>query len=109
MERVSRRQNRPLLREFDPRGVMRRLIERALSRLRDRPNIEVRRSDISKEEMAANVVAGDRRLPASAGGKQASGNETAGAVRRNDGNRKMTMTAAAETVPSRSASVPTTS
>ena len=56
MERVSRRQNRPLLRDPDPRGVMQRLMtdRYPVYALAD---IEVESQDISKEDMAANVVA----------------------------------------------------
>jgi len=56
MERVSRRQNRPLLRDPDPRGVMRRLMDERYPIYRE-ATIEVASRDISKEEMAANVVA----------------------------------------------------
>jgi shikimate kinase len=56
MERVSRRQNRPLLRDPDPRGVMQRLMadRYPVYALAD---VEVESQDISKEDMAANVVA----------------------------------------------------
>jgi len=56
MERVSRRQNRPLLRDPDPRGVMQRLMDTRYP-VYAHANIEVQSRDISKEEMAANVVA----------------------------------------------------
>jgi shikimate kinase len=56
MERVSRRQNRPLLRDPDPRGVMRRLMDERYP-VYGKANIEVPSRDITKEEMAANVVA----------------------------------------------------
>lgn len=55
MDRVSRRQNRPLLRDPDPRGVMQRLIQERYPVYRT-ADIEVRSQDISKEEMAARVV-----------------------------------------------------
>lgn len=56
MDRVSRRQNRPLLKDPDPRGVMRRLMDERYP-VYQKANIEVPSCDISKEEMAANVVA----------------------------------------------------
>ncbi|MFZ2099373.1 MAG: shikimate kinase [Oricola sp.] len=56
MERVSRRQNRPLLRNADPRGVMQKLMAERYP-VYATADIEVKSRDISKEEMAANVVA----------------------------------------------------
>ena len=56
MERVSRRSNRPLLRDPDPRGVMRRLMRERYP-VYETADIEVRSQDISKEDMAANVAA----------------------------------------------------
>ncbi|QKV20149.1 shikimate kinase [Oricola thermophila] len=56
MERVSRRQNRPLLRDPDPRGVMQRLMEERYP-VYATADIDVQSRDITKEEMAANVVA----------------------------------------------------
>lgn len=56
MARVSRRQNRPLLRTADPRGTMRKLMDERYP-VYATANIEVKSRDISKEEMAANVVA----------------------------------------------------
>lgn len=56
MDRVSRRQNRPLLKDPDPRGVMRRLMDERYP-VYQKANIEVPSRDISKEEMAADVVA----------------------------------------------------
>ncbi|GAB4350729.1 MAG: shikimate kinase [Oricola sp.] len=56
MERVSRRQNRPLLRDPDPRGVMRRLMDERYP-VYAKADITVPSRDISKEEMAAEVVA----------------------------------------------------
>ena len=56
MERVSRKQNRPLLKDPDPRGVLRRLMDvrhpvYALS------DLVVESRDVSKEDMAMQVVA----------------------------------------------------
>lgn len=56
MERVSRRKNRPLLRTADPRAVMQRLMDERYP-VYANADIEVRSRDISKEDMAANVVA----------------------------------------------------
>jgi shikimate kinase len=56
MDRVSRRQNRPLLKDPDPRGVMSRLMDERYPVYR-KANIEVPSRDISKEDMAADVVA----------------------------------------------------
>jgi shikimate kinase len=56
MERVSRRQNRPLLRNPDPRGVMQKLMTDRYP-VYASADIEVVSRDISKEDMAANVVA----------------------------------------------------
>ena len=56
MERVSRRQNRPLLRDPDPRGVMQRLMTDRYP-VYAQADVEVESQDISKEDMAANVVA----------------------------------------------------
>ena len=55
MERVSRKQNRPLLKDPDPRGVLRRLMEvrYPVYQLAD---LVVQSRDVSKEEMAAVVV-----------------------------------------------------
>ena len=85
MERVSRRQNRPLLRAPDPRGVMQKLISERypVYRLAD---IEVRSQDISKEEMAANVAAAVAAFLQSPSGKQASDHETSGAFAETTGN-----------------------
>ena len=55
MERVSRRQNRPLLRDPDPRGVMQRLI-RDRYPIYAKADVEVESHDISKEDMAARVA-----------------------------------------------------
>ena len=56
MERVSRRQSRPLLRNSDPRGVMEALMRERYP-VYAMADVEVRSSDISKEEMASRVVA----------------------------------------------------
>lgn len=56
MERVSRRQNRPLLKNADPRGVMVRLMEERYP-VYAKADIEVPSRDIARDEMAANVVA----------------------------------------------------
>lgn len=56
MERVSRRQNRPLLKNADPRGVMVRLMEERYP-VYAKADIEVPSRDIPRDEMAANVVA----------------------------------------------------
>ena len=85
MERVSRRQNRPLLRAPDPRAVMQKLISERYPVYR-LANIEVRSQDISKEEMAANVAAGLADFLQAPAGKQASGNETSGAFAETTGN-----------------------
>lgn len=55
MERVSRKQNRPLLKDPDPRGVLRRLMDvrYPVYALAD---VVVQSRDVSKEEMAARVV-----------------------------------------------------
>ncbi|WP_421856715.1 shikimate kinase [Oricola sp.] len=55
MERVSRRQNRPLLRDPNPRGVMEALIDRRYP-VYATADLEVPSDDISKEEMAMRVV-----------------------------------------------------
>lgn len=55
MERVSRRQNRPLLRDPDPRGVMQRLMKERYP-VYETADVEVRSQDISKDDMAANVA-----------------------------------------------------
>ena len=55
MERVSRRQNRPLLRDADPRGVMQSLMDDRYP-VYATADLEVPSSDISKEEMAFCVV-----------------------------------------------------
>ncbi|MCI5075193.1 shikimate kinase [Oricola sp.] len=55
MERVSRRQNRPLLRDPNPRGVMRRLMDERYP-VYGTADIEVRSQDIAKEEMALRVA-----------------------------------------------------
>lgn len=56
MDRVSRRSNRPLLRNADPRGVMQGLMEQRYP-VYAKADIEVQSRDIPKEEMAANVIA----------------------------------------------------
>jgi shikimate kinase len=56
MERVSRRSNRPLLRDPDPRGVMQRLMAERYPVYAE-ADLEVQSRDISKEDMAAAVVA----------------------------------------------------
>ena len=85
MERVSRRQNRPLLRAPDPRGVMQKLIAERypVYRLAD---IEVRSQDISKEEMAANVARAIAGFLQSPSGKKTSDHETSGAFAETTGN-----------------------
>ena len=56
MERVSRKQNRPLLKDPDPRGVLRRLMDvrHPVYALAD---LVVESRDVSKEDMAMQVVA----------------------------------------------------
>ncbi len=62
MERVSRRQDRPLLKDPDPRGVMSRLIE-ARYPVYALANLVVESQEVSKEEMAEKVIAAlDRHL-----------------------------------------------
>lgn len=85
MERVSRRQNRPLLRAPDPRGVMRKLMDERypVYRLAD---VEVRSQDISKEDMAANVASAVAGFLQSPSGRQAAAQETSGALAETTGN-----------------------
>ncbi|TCD13748.1 shikimate kinase [Oricola cellulosilytica] len=55
MERVSRRQNRPLLQNPDPRMVMQKLIAERYP-VYAHADVEVPSQDVSKDEMAARVV-----------------------------------------------------
>ncbi|MFP1631098.1 shikimate kinase [Zhengella sp. ZM62] len=55
MERVSRKQNRPLLKDPDPRGVLRRLMDVRYP-VYGLADLVVQSRDVSKEEMAAIVV-----------------------------------------------------
>lgn len=55
MERVSRRQNRPLLKTADPRGVMANLI-REREPVYSMADVEVRSQDVPKEDMAARLI-----------------------------------------------------
>ncbi len=62
MARVSRRQNRPLLKDPDPRGVMQRLIDMRYP-VYAHADLTVESCDVSKEEMAETVIAAlDRHL-----------------------------------------------
>ncbi|PHP65526.1 shikimate kinase [Zhengella mangrovi] len=55
MERVSRKQNRPLLKDPDPRGVLRRLMEVRYP-VYAQADVTVESADVSKEEMAQRVI-----------------------------------------------------
>ncbi len=55
MERVSRRQDRPLLKDPDPRGVMSRLID-ARYPVYALADLTVESQDVSREEMAERVI-----------------------------------------------------
>lgn len=55
MERVSRRQNRPLLQNPDPRAVMQKLMAERYP-VYAHADLEVPSQDVSKDEMAARVV-----------------------------------------------------
>jgi len=62
MARVSRRQNRPLLKDADPRGVMQKLID-ARYPVYALADLTVESQDVSKEEMVEKVIAAlDRHL-----------------------------------------------